>query len=226
MKRTRYGQWVALGWLAAVVVGCSGQPIQRDAAEALRNRVRPPCLPIYAASDEGYVLEVLPSAAESGLRPGDKIVKVQDVPVQTGQDRIAAFRGVFEGGPLRFELQRGGQTVALAIPCGSGEAYWQAEQRLLQAASDGAWDACIQAASDLERQSALRYFAIHMAFECRVVQVRGDPRDNTLVQLAYRRKPSRDPLSAVRSDAAGRGTQSRADDCVDTQPVWLLFTRN
>lgn len=56
-------------------------------------------------------------AFEAGIRPGDRLVAVEGVPVERKEDAAARIRSAIQkGDPVELELERGGRTLRVQVP--------------------------------------------------------------------------------------------------------------
>ncbi len=109
------------------------------------------CTPGYAASPEGYVVNLADWAERAGLRRGDKITAIAGVAVAVPEDRARGFAQVPAGGPLVIGISRRNQSFTVSLPCFDDTKIWTALRRALAAGANGEWDACVVSAEEGER---------------------------------------------------------------------------
>ncbi len=109
------------------------------------------CAPGYAASPEGYVVNLADWSERAGLRRGDKIISIAGVAVAGPEDRARGFAQVPAGGPLVIGITRGKQRLAISLPCFDDVKVWTALRQALVAGANGEWDTCLASAEEGER---------------------------------------------------------------------------
>jgi len=122
--------------------------IQRTARELLdKPYYREP----FACDDGGfmsvknYVVDLAPWVEAAGLRKGDRLVAFGDISLAQYDTTSAAWSMVPRGDVVAMRVDRGGQEVAVRLPCRDASESWRAGIAVLRAMADGRWAACADA---------------------------------------------------------------------------------
>jgi S1-C subfamily serine protease len=106
-----------------------------------------PCSDFWASS-VGYVVDMTPWAAASGLRRGDRPVAYGGIPLTGTRDSdYEIWARVPHGEYVDIRVERAGKEVSLRLPCRDDRPSWEASVALDQAIAEGRWQDCIDAVS-------------------------------------------------------------------------------
>ena len=127
---------------------------QANAREQLQKphrRTPYPCSDFWASSvNYGYVVDMTPWAAASGLRRGDRPVAYGGIPLTgTPDSDNEIWARVPHGEYVDIRVERAGKEVSLRLPCRDDRPRWEASVALGQAIAEGRWQDCIDAVSRL-----------------------------------------------------------------------------
>jgi hypothetical protein len=120
----------------------------------------------YACDDGGwtsvknYVVDLAPWAEAAGLRKGDRLVAFGQVSLAQYDTTSAAWSMVPRGDAVVVRVDRGGQEVAVRLPCRDASESWRAGVAIVRAISDGRWDACTDAVQSYFRVTRMASAAL------------------------------------------------------------------
>jgi len=106
--------WGRLHWL--VIEGFGSRPGESESLTDLNAIAPPKTLDFGMRMDGSRVERVLTgsSAEKLGLRPGDVLVRIDEIPIGGGADIIRAFQAHEVGSAIRFNVTRSGKPLDLA----------------------------------------------------------------------------------------------------------------
>jgi S1-C subfamily serine protease len=143
----------ALSLVSTVVADERTERIKNLAQERLdRSETRSPyaCDDGWVADSTGYITDLTQWAETSGLRRGDRIQSIGDVPVSdVGNWQMALSRLTAPGGSLKITVERGSRLVKLDVPCRDHKPIWRIDRDIFEAMAVGRWEHCIDASRRL-----------------------------------------------------------------------------
>ncbi len=100
--------------------------------------------------DANLVTVVSKPTQSLGLRPGDRIVSIDDESFDATSKKPHEYWSLPTGAGVEIRVQRSEQDVDLHLKCLDGQQSVHLTQAILQATVDGRWSKCIQSTWDLE----------------------------------------------------------------------------
>ena len=145
-----------------IAVGCAsgGDPqLHQQAREELRRFDQPafegPFCHIGYDVLRGVVTSVAGNANRAGLSLGDRVVAVDETPVDTDAAIAEAVARHGPDGSIRFIVSRAGADETVEAQCVDGQPLLETQRRMLGAIAAGRWSDCIRYSSEWEQSSGL-----------------------------------------------------------------------
>jgi len=126
------------------------QNFARERLQKPYNKAPSPCAYFWVSSGkDGYVVDMTPWAAASGLRRGDRPIAYGGIPMtgnlDTDNERWATMP---RGDYVDIRVDRAGKELTLRLPCRDDRPRWEAFIAVEQAIAEGRWQDCLDAVSN------------------------------------------------------------------------------